>query len=72
MAIEKGKGAVLINDSSDRWSVSTGQKVGTYDEITLDGKRLTIVFAPRTARTPEIAGTLAPIADAPPAADQAK
>ena len=55
MAIDDDKGVVLINDSSDRWSVSTGQKVRTNDEIQVGGKRLTIVFAPG------IAGTLAPV-----------
>jgi serine/threonine protein phosphatase PrpC len=55
------KATLLINRSTDTWSLSTGHKVRYGQEIELAGERLTIDFAP------ELSGTIVPTADAAPA-----
>ena len=55
------KATLLINESTDTWSLSTGHKVRYGQEIELGGERLTIDFAPG------LSGTIAPTADAAPA-----
>jgi serine/threonine protein phosphatase PrpC len=55
------KATVLINKSTDTWSLNTGRKVRYGQEIELGGERLTVDFAPA------LAGTITPTADAPPA-----
>ncbi len=62
MAWDKDKKAtLLINKSTDTWSLSTGHKVHYGQEIELGGERLTIDFAPG------LSGTIAPTAEAAPA-----
>jgi serine/threonine protein phosphatase PrpC len=54
----------LINYSKDdRWTVSTGQKIGYGSEMKLGEKPVAITFAKG------ITGTLSPVAEPPPAAD---
>jgi len=55
------KATLLINKSTDTWSLSTGHKVRYGQEIELAGEQLTIDFAPG------LSGTIAPTADAAPA-----
>jgi len=55
------KATLLINESTDTWSLSTGHKVRYGQEIELGGEQLTIDFAPG------LSGTIAPTADAAPA-----
>jgi hypothetical protein len=54
----------LINYSKDdRWTVSTGQKIGYGSEMKLGEKPVAITFAKG------ITGTLSPVAEPTPAAD---